>query len=430
MHRSGVSHRDLKPENIMLARTVRGTVAYVVDFGIAKVGSPEDRAGSGETATASGASAYTLPYAAPEQVSRMRTGPWTDVHALGLILTEALVGRRPYEGADDAELHRSVVAEERPTPARFGVDVGALEAVLARAVAYAPARRYPDATGLLADLQAMAIPRGSTPVRGARAQVGRAWRDPTGATILLARVPAGPQTRAFFGCVFPLTVGEFQRFVEAEDYATELERAGHPYTWRSPGFERATAVDWVVAPGTSIALPKVPRGAFSSASTWTQDEDHPAVLLTRADLDAYGRWAGLRLFTEPEWDYAARGSPPRRYPWGEEAPDHTRLNAAGPRTRRFMMEHGAPTWPMLYAGDDRWPTTSPVGSFPAGRTPEGLHDMLGNVWERTVTPDGVGEVFRGCSWFRGDPATVHSGARAVARTVYPNWGARFALDAE
>jgi hypothetical protein len=86
--------------------------------------------------------------------SGTRTGPWTDVHALGLILTELLVDAPPYKAADKMALQIRVMSPTRPTPARFGVDVGAWEPVLARAVSLLPADRYANAGELLDALEA------------------------------------------------------------------------------------------------------------------------------------------------------------------------------------------------------------------------------------------------------------------------------------
>lgn len=149
-HGEGIAHRDLKPGNLMLT-TVRRTerLLRVLDFGIAKVMTPEESGGSGATATQTKLQAFSPQYAAPEQISGTRTGPWTDVHALGLMFTELLTGVAPYGADDTAELYAAVLSPQRPTPARVGIDVGCWETVLARALAFRPADRFPDAGALL-----------------------------------------------------------------------------------------------------------------------------------------------------------------------------------------------------------------------------------------------------------------------------------------
>ncbi len=154
-HEAGIAHRDLKPANLMVVRNRRGEPALrVLDFGIAKVMGDEEHAGaSGHTATQSRLQACSPPYAAPEQVSGTRTGPWTDVHALGLILTELLTDAPPYPGSDLTETYAAILSPTRPTPARVGVDVGPWEAVLCRAVAFRPTERFQSAGALLAALE-------------------------------------------------------------------------------------------------------------------------------------------------------------------------------------------------------------------------------------------------------------------------------------
>lgn len=148
-HEENVAHRDLKPGNIILAVTRAGVSPQVLDFGIAKLMREGEVAGSGQTETTSDLGAFSPSYAAPEQVNSTRTGPWTDVHALGLMLVELMVGAHPYGSKDRVALCMRAVSEQRPTPAVFGVDVGPVEAVLARAVAARPDARYPNARELL-----------------------------------------------------------------------------------------------------------------------------------------------------------------------------------------------------------------------------------------------------------------------------------------
>jgi serine/threonine-protein kinase len=154
-HEEGIAHRDIKPSNIMLVSGRRGdTQARLLDFGIAKIMGPDEEAQSGQTNTRSGMQAFSLQYAAPEQIGGTRTGPWTDVHALGLLITQLLTSWRPYDGADAMEICSDVLSPVRPTPAKRGLDVGAWEAVLARAVSLRPSARHPDAGSLLKALEA------------------------------------------------------------------------------------------------------------------------------------------------------------------------------------------------------------------------------------------------------------------------------------
>jgi serine/threonine-protein kinase len=146
-HRQGIVHRDVKPANIMVSDGGHGLTVRVVDFGIAKMMQGEEPAGTGRTRTGS-LPAFSPAYAAPEQVTFSRTGPWTDVHALGLIFTELVTGKPPFPDPD-ASVHEQVMASVRPTPASRGVGAGPLEAVVARAVALAPGDRWKNAGELL-----------------------------------------------------------------------------------------------------------------------------------------------------------------------------------------------------------------------------------------------------------------------------------------
>lgn len=128
-------------------------------------------------------------------------------------------------------------------------------------------------------------------------------------------------------------------------------------------------------------------------------DDHPINCMTFDEAVRYCAWRGARLPRSSEWELAAEGSPARSYPWGEALPDATRLNACGqesPERDRYAQ---------TYLGHDAWPATAPVGSFPGGATPEGVHDLLGNVseWVHDDLPRSDGkQVLRGTG-FRDRP---------------------------
>lgn len=153
-HQNRVAHRDLKPSNVMLVPAPQGVSPKVLDFGIAKLLGAEESSASGYTSTQSGVILFSPGYAAPEQISRTRTGPWTDVHALGLLFTEVLVDHPAYANADTPGVFASVLDTQRPTPSRHGVRCGPWEEILARALARVPAERHQSAGELLRDLEA------------------------------------------------------------------------------------------------------------------------------------------------------------------------------------------------------------------------------------------------------------------------------------
>lgn len=107
---------------------------------------------------------------------------------------------------------------------------------------------------------------------------------------------------------------------------------------------------------------------------------HPINCIDWRAAQRYCEAQGARLPTEAEWEFATRGPDGRRYPWGDDRPTASDLNACGAECVAWAKQHGTKA-ATLYDDDDGYPITSPVGSFPAGASRFGPEDVVGNVWE-------------------------------------------------
>lgn len=187
-----------------------------------------------------------------------------------------------------------------------------------------------------------------------------------------------------------VTNDQFNAFVQPTGYLTLAER---PVDWEEmkktvpPGTPKPA--DELLLPGSLVFTPPnqpVLLNDYSQWWSWTTGANwkqplgpsssiegkgnHPVVHIAYEDAQAYAQWAGKRLPTEAEFEFAARGGlDQNEYAWGND------LNPEG----KFMANYFQGAFPYLNSGDDGFEGTAPVKSFPPNGY--GLYDMVGNVWE-------------------------------------------------
>jgi len=181
-----------------------------------------------------------------------------------------------------------------------------------------------------------------------------------------------------------ITNSEFARFVRSTGYVTVAERQPNPENF--PGVDaaklvpgsavfspppRPVALDdytqwWSYVPGANWRHPQGPSSTIKGRA------NYPVVQVAYEDAAAYAKWAGKRLPTEAEWEFAARGGlTGKSYAWGDEMLDHG----------MFMANTHQGSFPDHDSADDGYAGISPVSRFrPNGY---GLYDITGNVWQWT-----------------------------------------------
>jgi sulfatase modifying factor 1 len=178
----------------------------------------------------------------------------------------------------------------------------------------------------------------------------------------------------FYIDIHPVTNRRFREFVEATRYKTEAEKFRWSFVFEGdiPRKDYARLVKdtvrgaewWCQVEGANWKHPEGPESGIKTR--W----DHPVVHVSWNDAVAYATWAGKRLPTEAEWEYAARGGLEQKiYPWGDE------LTPDG----KHLCNIWQGNFPDYNTAEDGYTSTSPIGAYPPNGY--GLDGITGNAWE-------------------------------------------------
>jgi len=251
----------------------------------------------------------------------------------------------------------------------------------------------------------------------------------------------------FFLDKHEVTNQEFAAFVEDTGFVTQAEKDGYSWvhTEGKDDFEAVDGANW--------------RHPLGPDSTIEDKMDHPVVCVSWEDAMAYARWAGKRLPTEAEWEYAARAGEAGHLAALRSSDNKEEGSHGGHEGHEGHSDAGITiiegnvwqgNFPKVNTREDGYFYTAPVGSFEPNAW--GVHDMVGNVWEwcadwydanaytdaRRINPEGPAEgnnrVARGGSWFCsanycGAYSTHYRGASPPTHT-FNNVGFRCASDFE
>jgi formylglycine-generating enzyme required for sulfatase activity len=355
-HRRGIVHRDIKPANILLERETGR--ALVTDFGVARVA---DQSGL----TTAGLVVGTPAYFSPEQVGGVSSDQRSDLYSLGLVAYEMLAGALPFGGATTNEILLQRLADKPPSLRKNRPDVPpALDAAVLRCLEPEPEHRFQTGAELVKVLEEeLPLTSGRRPsvTMAAAPRRRRGWPVAVGSTLIVVAAAVGawlvwppptpPAPTAPAGMVL-IPAGRY--LIGSNADSTKAAFPEHSVTLKAFFIDRTEVTVGAYARFVEATNAEPPWGKTRP------DTLLPATRVRWPEASAFCAWRGARLPSELEWEAAARGAQGgRRYSWGNTFDaSAAALNSAASGPAR-------------------------VGSYPRGNTPEGLADMIGNVWEWT-----------------------------------------------
>ena len=362
-HKRGVVHRDIKPQNVLLDS--ESGRALVTDFGIA-------RTSEGGSLTATGMVVGTPAYLSPEQVTGEASDHRADIYALGVMMYEMLSGQPPFTGpTPTAVLMKRLGGPPEPLRKLRPEVPAALEELVDACLATDPNERIQNAADITRALT------GQSPVSGGhttgirlRVQKKAGLSKPTTLAIAAAGVVilgvgiftllSGREDGRGDSTVAP-TVDPGMVLIRGGTYMigsndSAVTRPSHPVELAPFAIDKRE-----VTVGQYRKF--VETGSVEAPWATLPDTMLPVTRVRWSEAQNYCRWRNnARLPREEEWEAAARGQTGGKYPWGAEwDPKAANVSTSG---------RGGP---------------APVGSYPAGRTANGIDDLIGNVWEWTAS---------------------------------------------
>jgi serine/threonine-protein kinase len=369
IHTQNIIHRDIKPDNVHI--TDAGAVK-LMDFGISKL--------KDSTRTTTGVVMGTPYYMAPEQVLGKNIGPQVDVYAFGVLLFELMTGSRPVVGDTVERIFYQILQEPLNTePMRQGGIPEPIIDLVRRCTEKDPAQRPQGfgevcarIRGIIHDWDAPTRPMKNGAALAPPPAVSKPWLVPA---IAVAAVIV------LIGVYFVV------RAVRAPVNGPPSKSESAPKANLKPTIQTSTGNMVLVPEGPflfgqdkqSVTLPafyidktEVPYEAYARfcaekglpippGAEGERPED-PIVDVSFLQAEQFADWAGKRLPNTQEWEKAARGVDGRLYPWGNDAGTPPPANIDNPKG--VMQVH----------------------SNPAGASPYGAVNMLGNVWEWVNQP--------------------------------------------